>query len=272
LIRLQVENGLSLVALQENKFRVLEYATRKFTDGPAFLKRGTATSGAVSEDGRRIAFGFCPDAGISHPTPFRAECPGGVEYLGIVNADGSNFRGYSHLASPSGFCWAPDKSRLALSVQDRKENPNAEAALRILDLRTGDTQLIVAEDDAHLTSQCWSSDGRRIVYSSIRPGMATVHVYDLERQEAAGLPGRRTGVYPTWSSNGEWIGVLDEINPETYPESLYYLVRPSKGEVRILVRGGSLSWATDVVCRLPLCCIRRLCRRVRREAAMGAKA
>ena len=67
---------------------------------------------------------------------------------------------------------------------------------------------------ATLTSQCWSPDDKKIVYTS----GDSVRVYEVgkDKSSAAVLA---IGEYPTWSPDGNWIAFLDH--------DTYYAIRPN---------------------------------------------
>ena len=249
LIRLQTELGLSLVVADRNELQIVEYAGRRTTRLGAFLRAGSAALGSVNRDGTQVAFALCPEPGFSSPTPFRTECPGGSVYLGVARVDGTRFRKYPSLTWPYGLCWSPDSSKLALSVSERNDSSHAAEGLQIFDLQAEDTQMLVPDLDAHITEQCWSPDGKQIVYSVTNPGVAKIRIYDLVRKVSADLAGHATGTYPSWSPDGQWIGLLEEENPESRAEMIYYLVRKQGGTVKILARGGiydgPLIWSPD---------------------------
>jgi len=74
-------------------------------------------------------------------------------------------------------CWSYDKSRLAARVQNLKRGttpPNDK--LEVFSLRSNLHEEV--DVSASLTSQCWSPDGKQIVYEADD----TVRVYDTERK------------------------------------------------------------------------------------------
>src|ERR1700734_1466023 len=77
LIQFQQQNGLSLVSVRDNRIYTIEFKNRKLRKSAPLPQTGTITSGSFSEDGEKIAVGLCRDPGLTHPTPYSTDCPGG---------------------------------------------------------------------------------------------------------------------------------------------------------------------------------------------------
>jgi hypothetical protein len=118
LVRLQEQTGLSLLSVRDNKIYAVVFASRSLGQAMPFLAKGSARFGAISSDGSSVAFDFCPEPGLTQPTPGQTECPAGAIYLGVSRTDGSGLRRYSNLTYPSGICWSPDNSNLVLNVSN----------------------------------------------------------------------------------------------------------------------------------------------------------
>ena len=140
---------------------------------------------------------------------------GASDSLELLRADGSDLRElqFTHTGDvPSHFeslCWSYDKSRLAVGVH----LGFPELKLEILNLGSGVDQT-VAPSVKELTSQCWSSDDKKIVYEA----GDGVRIYELGNDGSSTLlaPG---GKEPTWSPDGNWIAFREgdtfyEIRPD----------------------------------------------------------
>lgn len=217
----------------------VDFANRSLKNARQFISKGTANFGAVSFDGTEIAFSYCAEPGLTHPTPFITDCPAGHLHFGIVRTDGSGFREYAGLVYPFGFCWSHDKSKLALAVSDRRESDCPEHNLGILDLSSGQIR-DVAEMNNWTTSQCWSPDDKRMVYTEDKVGgVQNVLLFDMERGKSSFIA---KGSKATWSPDGNWIAFLDH-------DDTYYVIRPDGSGKRMLfkttVGDSELWWSPD---------------------------
>lgn len=253
LARLHRVTGLSLVVLQENTIYSIDFLDRKMIAARKLPIRGTAASGSISPDGTSVAFSLCPEPGFTHPTPYRTDCPGGPEHLGLIRTDGTGFREYPYLVYPFPICWSPDGASLAMQVEDRKQNPYATGALQVLDLRSGTIRVIVDDFEAFVSAQCWSPDDREIAYWLNRPGSTSIRVYDFLQHSSKDLSKGEGENGAGWSPDGQWIaylvfaGTSDPLSSAEY--STYYIIRPSAEGRKVLLRtfaeGWSLTWSPD---------------------------
>jgi hypothetical protein len=244
LIKLQRTTGLTLISEHENKIYTVDFAKHKLGPPKPLPSTGTAGDGYFSEDGTRVAMGLCRAPGITHPTPYRSECPGGV-VLAIMRADGNDPHEYSDFANPGYMmCWSHDAPKIALVMQDRRKERYAVDALQILDLATGETQIIAEGPDAFVDPQCWSPDNAQVVYTANNTmGMQKVAVYDVEKKMSRDFA---KGTRPTWSPDGNWIALMD--CPPSLWGCKYYAVRPSGQERKLLFTSEaatSLWWSPD---------------------------
>jgi WD40-like Beta Propeller Repeat len=244
LIKLQTTTGLTLVSERENKIYTVDFAKHKLGQPKPLPSSGTAGEGYFSEDGTRVAMSLCREPGLTHPTPYRTECPGGV-VLAIMRSDGSDPHEYTDFANPGYMiCWSHDASKIALVMQDRRKGRYAVDALQILDLTTVETQIIAEGPDAFVDPQCWSADDTQVVYTANNTmGTEKVAVYDVEKKVSRDFA---KGTRPTWSPDGNWIALMD--CPPSLWGCKYYAVRPSGQERKLLFTSEaatSLWWSPD---------------------------
>ena len=61
------------------------------------------------------------------------------------------------------------------------------------------------------TSLAFSPDGTKLVYVVLRTGVPQLYIRDMEKFEAAPIPGTEGASYPFFSPDGEWIGYFDRL-------------------------------------------------------------
>jgi WD40 repeat protein len=200
LIRLQEGTGLSLASFYK-RVDVVKFSDRSLIQGKEpFITGGAALQGEISRDGDEIAFGV-----------FGFQRRGS---LAIVRHDDSGTQEFPNLTA-LGICWSYDKSHLAISVQvPAMQYEPIHTNLILLNVATKEVQQV--SDGGNVTSQCWSPDGKRIVYEA----NDSINVYDVDKKGARVLA---RGKFPTWSSDGQWLAFLDN--------DTYYAITPS-GEGR----------------------------------------
>jgi WD40 repeat protein len=244
LVQLQNHHGLRLVSVRDNKVFTVSFADHSMNQSKAFIDKGTAMYGVVSPDGTSVAISLCLDPGITHPTAYRSECPGGI-VLAIVRTDGSDLRVYRDFANPGlGVCWSHDMSKLALNMDDKRQGQNAPFDLQILDLKTGATELIDDGAEAFVDSQCWSPDDKQVIYTVNKPlGLQIVRLYDTQGKKSKDLA---SGGHATWSPDGKWIAFL--YCPPSLRGCKYYAIRTSTSKQELLFKTDGetgLSWSPD---------------------------
>jgi Tol biopolymer transport system component len=219
LIRLQKQNGLSLVSFEgggrSGALSIVVFASRSLAERHV-LKEENVGEGAMSSDGIEIAF----------------ELRRQTSHLGIVRQDGSNVKEYPDLDDPYDPCWSFDKSALALNVKNSKLGKDTARSLQVLNLGSGATEMIDAK--GYVTAQCWSPDGKEIVYETDQ----TLRVYDGQEKKSRTLT---EGRYATWSPDGNWIAFFEDDG--------YYAIRPSGNDKKLLFKKKdaltALWWSPD---------------------------
>jgi hypothetical protein len=172
-------------------------------------------------------------------------------YLAIVPTDGGGVRKYPQIVLPSEMCWSRDNSKLAM-VEQSDNDPHRQ--LLVFYLASGKADRVVDGKAVGVTPQCWSPDGKQMVYfagdkESAGPG--AIRIWDTVAQTSRDLfhgGPDCTGLimcanpYPTWSPDGEWIAY--------FHEKAYWAIHPSgEGRKRLFRRSNALSpmqWSPDM--------------------------
>jgi Tol biopolymer transport system component len=217
LVRLQRQSGLTLAAYYRGLDTVIFSKRESFQE--AELSSVKALEGVVSRDGTEIAFNlWLPNSGSS---------------LGVMHPDGTGLQGIREAAAGYNFCWSFDNSNLAMSLQNLKRGttpPND--TLQILNLASRAMQEVDVR--AIVTQQCWSPDGKQIVYEA----EDEVRVFNLAQKTWGVLAKGRN---PTWSSDGKWIAFLDD--------DTYYAINPTGENRKVLFKEkramSGLMWSPD---------------------------
>ncbi|MGH9699923.1 MAG: TolB family protein [Candidatus Acidiferrales bacterium] len=198
LVQMQATDGLTIGWLEHDGPVIVKFDKRAVIRG-RLLPGQSVGGGTISRDGSQIAL-------MLHDAPFQ------VPILGIVRADGSDLREFSNLegAGPRG--WSYDMSRLAMTVLNARQT---RLSLEVLDLASKSvTDIAVLTSLTALTTQCWSPDGKAIVFETD----GHVAIQNLGEPKPTILT---DGTDPTWSPDGNWIAYLDK------NEQSYYIIHPS---------------------------------------------
>ncbi|MGA2846967.1 MAG: hypothetical protein ABSF68_16275, partial [Candidatus Acidiferrales bacterium] len=193
LIRSQKEQGLGLASIFRGQAYIVEFSNRSLGLARDFQFKGTLDYGIVSPDGSEIAL-------INRATI-------NARYtLQISKPDGSDSRNYPELTSPAGMCWSNGNAKLALTSNYTDPAGQALSALQIVELGSRKTEA-VDDMNSFTTSQCWSPDGKILVYAKNSVGgKQTVLTYDVQTKQKKELA---TGARASWIPTTEWITYLD---------------------------------------------------------------
>src|ERR1043166_1670546 len=82
-------------------------------------------------------------------------------FLAVAHTDGSGVRKYPRIVLPSEMCWTREHSKLAMV--ELLEN-DSKPQLVVLDLDSGKPDPVAVGRNVAVTPQCWSPDGRQLVY------------------------------------------------------------------------------------------------------------
>jgi hypothetical protein len=213
LIRMQSQTGLTLASFDKS-IEIVLFDKRELVPSPNSFYRIFA--GVVTRDGTEIAAARLNQDMTDSLVTFRPE--------------GGAVREYP-VASSQTICWSYDKSKLAVAVASGARDPG----LQIVDVATRVASPKI-DPMAELSSQCWSPDGKKIVYVS----GDSIKIYDVEKYKSVATTLIK-GQYPTWSPDGNWIAFLDH--------DTYYAVRPDGSEKRKLFHHSNvyspLWWSPD---------------------------
>jgi Tol biopolymer transport system component len=135
-------------------------------------------------------------------------------------------------------------SKVALVMQDWRQNRYAPLSLQVVDLASGRTEII---DDGLLSfvdSQCFSPDNKRLVYTvNHEGGIQSVRMYDTETKKSQEIA---SGGHATWSPDGQWIAFLS--CPPSLRGCKYYGIQTSTNERKLFFEKDGqtgLSWSPD---------------------------
>jgi Tol biopolymer transport system component len=209
---MQMRTGSRLSQVSNNNIYEVNATSRSVRQERQFVSKGTADFGTLSPDGEELAFSYCSEPGFTHPSPNVTECPAGNLHLGLVQLNGASLlREYFNWTSPYGMCWSHDKSKLALAVRGASGNGSPAYRLVILDLNSGAMKEIAGENNSTST-ECWSPDDKKLVFTEHKVGVNNVVLFDLEQGQAKYLV--KGGAGASWSPDGRMIAF--SASPDSY--------------------------------------------------------
>jgi hypothetical protein len=216
---LQARDGLTIADYDDHGLRIVNFEKRRAFRGKP-IPDHRAGGGTITRDGTLIAFQLLRLG----QNPSVA--------LGIMKADNSDIREFLNVRSPGQMCWSNDMTHIAMATATQDMGTHR---LGVLDIEKASVQELAAHMQ-RLTSQCWSPDGKQIVFESD----GNVMIQNVEGGQPHVLTG---GNAPTWSPEGNWIAYLDK------REHSYYAIHASgEGKKKLFhSRNGvaGLYWSPD---------------------------
>jgi len=226
LVRLQSQFGLTLVTVEGNAVEFVDFSGHSLRQ----LRRFPG-AGWISRDGSEVATRTTTQLGTNW-------------HLAILRPDGSGLREYPAVVAPTEFCWSFDGTKLAFRATIYAPTRHEPERMWIFDVNSGTTRDpgVVG----HLTSQCWSPDGKQIVFTDANVSFvknSSVRVLDLAGHTSRAVA---KGINATWSPDGNWIAFYDQ------DTDTFYSIRPTGGDTKKLFKKwnatSGLLWSPD--CRI----------------------
>lgn len=242
LIQHEKQNDYHLASIQNSLVFTASFEDGSLGHSKLSTNTTNATYGRMSPDGLFAAVALCPDSVGLYSMEFHA-C--GRTILAVIDVKRNNIQTFQDFADPgTDMCWSRDASKLVLTVNRRGHGRDNEFGLQLLDLRTGQTEMISEGPDSFVDPQCWSPDDKEFVYATNQPvGVQTVKLYDTETKSVTAL-GR--GGHATWSPDGTRIAFL--YCPPSLVGCSYYGIRLSDRKQELLFKADgetALSWSPD---------------------------
>jgi hypothetical protein len=233
----QKDDGLTLISILRNKVYTVDFTKHSLNLAPTALKNLSFRYGTISPDGTRAAFDSCGQLTDIQPSQEPETNCDGPSDLGTAMIDGSDFRAFPEIASPSlGICWSQGSSKFALFG-------GPAGGLEVVDSQTGKSETI-GDRDSFVQPQCWSTDDTLIVYTRNQPRKQTVVTYNVYTKQKTEIAA---------GGNASWVPGTDEISFKNCGEDLhrcvYYGIRPDGSHTRVLFKTlasiTALSWSSD---------------------------
>jgi hypothetical protein len=217
---------------------------------PGAIGHSWSDEGMVSPDGTLVAFPYWE----VDPCPSVKACDVEADrhyFLAIAHRYGVDVWKFPQIILPAEMCWSRDDSKLAMIAQP-EDSPRRE--LIVLHLDSERTERVGDGKTAAVTPQCWSPDGRQLVFfvgDKSPAGPGAIRIMDLvtgkSRDIFHGGPDCTGNImcaspYPTWSPDGRWIAY--------FQRKSYWAIQPSGvGKKKLFRRGSALSplqWSPDM--------------------------
>ena len=240
----------------EEKITIVTFDGRIMTARPKFLEKrpGWKIRGKwLSCAGSKIAF-WWTNLGVIEPPAVYSE-------LYVMDVDGSNLKKICDVSVGNFISWSPTGDKIAftkfLGHTEGTQIPRRSGSLLVIDLRTNKISTIIDSGVFDITSQAWSPDGRKIVFTTVesREGIERadeIRIIDVNQKTIKTIG---TGWQATWSPDGHWIayqrhGLGDYyiFNPKNDAQDLLIKNKASLTGALIRRRGpvvGPLIWSPD---------------------------
>jgi dipeptidyl aminopeptidase/acylaminoacyl peptidase len=219
LVELQARDGLAIAEYDSHGLRIVDFEKRKAILGKPFPDY-RAQGGTVSSDGSRIAFTL---KSLTQSPPW---------VLGIMRTDNSDLREITSVRNPVEMCWSRDMARIAMGAVDTKSKT---LQLTVVTFATESAKEL-SSNMGRLTTQCWSPDGKEVVFESA--DNVVIENVDGGNQRALAV-----GKAPTWSPDGNWIAFFDK------RDRSYYAIHPSgEGKKKLFHQRAAVAglyWSPD---------------------------
>ena len=181
-------------------------------------------NGALSPDASQIAFTQRPS---SSKDPWKLG-------LFLLDLTSGSLHRLVEADEFGGLCWSPDGKKLVYVSREGKEDQDPPGyALRILDLHTRQSDVLVQGDEYDVTNQAWSPDGHQVLYmlfASQDQKQNTLMIYDF--------PSRTVRKFVKGGALATWSPKSDRITYRTIEEdgAVLHLIRPDGQDDVILLR------------------------------------
>jgi Tol biopolymer transport system component len=149
-----------------------------------------------------------------------------TDSLFIVNYEGGEPQKIIEMYKGHGVCWSPDSRKIAFVGAEIEKEESDQLSLFIVDIEGKNVERLVVERIDYMTSQCWSPDGKELLY--VIDGI--IMSYNFDSKASCNIV---NGNWPAWSPLGDAIAYLSNGNLN--------IIIPDGTKENILVKGASLS-------------------------------
>lgn len=243
LIQHENQDGYRLVSLRNSLIFTVSFENNSLSQTRLFTDATNASYGRMSRDGLFAAVALCANSDELYAREFHA-C--GKTILATIDIKQNDVKKFQDLGDPgTDMCWSRDASKLVLTVNRRRQGEaDNEFGLQIMDLKTGQTQMLAEGPDYFVDPQCWSPDDKEIVYTANQPmGVQIVQLYNTLTGKSTALA---RGGHATWSPDGTRIAFL--YCPPSLVGCSYYGLRLRDRKQELLFKADGetgLSWSPD---------------------------